>query len=204
MPLAPRALSVTAITTRMSAEVPWVMKLLAPFSTQPSPSRTAVVRIAAASLPDPASVSPQAASLLAAGQRHDVALLLRLGAEHRDVRRPQAVVRGHRQGHRRIDPGQFLERQAVGHRGHAGAAVGLGDLDAHQPEIGELGQQIRREVLRLVPGANVGPDLPIGELAHAPGEQHLVFGQRHVEHGRSRLEAGRGPTPAASRTRPGR
>ena len=29
------------------------MKLLAPFSTQPSPSRTAVVRIAAASLPEP-------------------------------------------------------------------------------------------------------------------------------------------------------
>ena len=62
MPLVPFARSVTAITTSTSADVPCVMKLLAPLSTQLSPSRTAVVRIAAASLPEPASVRPQAAS----------------------------------------------------------------------------------------------------------------------------------------------
>ena len=45
----------------MSADVPWVMKLFDPLRIQPSPSRTAVVRIAAASLPEPASVSPHAA-----------------------------------------------------------------------------------------------------------------------------------------------
>ncbi len=44
------------------ARAPCVMNALLPFSTQPSPSATAVVRIAAASLPDPGSVSPHAAS----------------------------------------------------------------------------------------------------------------------------------------------
>ncbi len=61
MPLLPLLLSVTAITTIVSADLPCVMKALEPFSTQLSPSRTAVVRIAAASLPEPGSVRPQAA-----------------------------------------------------------------------------------------------------------------------------------------------
>ncbi len=62
MPLWPLLLSDTAITTIVSPDAPCVMKALLPFSTQWSPSRTAVVRIAAASLPDPGSVSAQAAS----------------------------------------------------------------------------------------------------------------------------------------------
>ena len=64
IPLGPRDLSVTAITTRASAVAPWVMKHLAPSSTQSSPSRRAVVRMAAASLPEPGSVSPHAASIV--------------------------------------------------------------------------------------------------------------------------------------------
>ena len=60
MPRCPFARSVTAITTMTPPILPWVMKFLDPFSTQPSPERIAVVRIAAASLPALASVSPQA------------------------------------------------------------------------------------------------------------------------------------------------
>ena len=52
----------TAITTITPPMRPCVMKLLAPFSTQPSPRLVAVVRIPAASLPAPASVNPQAPS----------------------------------------------------------------------------------------------------------------------------------------------
>ncbi len=44
------------------AEVPCVMNALEPFRTHASPSRTAAVRMAAASLPEPGSVRPQAAS----------------------------------------------------------------------------------------------------------------------------------------------
>ena len=69
MPLLPLLLSVTAITTMVSADWPCVMNALLPFSTQPSPSRTAVVRIAAASLPEPGSVSPHAASFSPARER---------------------------------------------------------------------------------------------------------------------------------------
>ena len=62
MPLVPRARSVDAITTRTSALAPCVMKVLVPFSTQASPSRTAVVRVLPASLPAPGSVRAQAPS----------------------------------------------------------------------------------------------------------------------------------------------
>ena len=62
MPLAPRVRSVTAITTITSALAPCVMNVFAPFSTQQSPSRVAVVRVAAASLPAFGSVSAQAPS----------------------------------------------------------------------------------------------------------------------------------------------
>ena len=51
--------------------------------------------------PTPASVSAPGGQLLAARERHEVALLLRLGAEHGDVRGAEAVVRGHRQADRR-------------------------------------------------------------------------------------------------------
>ena len=72
MPFAPFDLSVTAMITSVSAEVPCVMNIFEPFNTQQSPSLTAVVRIAAASLPEPGSVSPHAASFspCASGTRY--------------------------------------------------------------------------------------------------------------------------------------
>ena len=60
MPFGPRLRSVTAIATITCPTLPCVMKVFEPFSTQLSPSRTAVVRVAAASLPAPGSVSPHA------------------------------------------------------------------------------------------------------------------------------------------------
>ena len=49
-----------AATSTMSAEPPLVMKVLEPLITQPSPSRTAVVRRFARSDPPPGSVMPMA------------------------------------------------------------------------------------------------------------------------------------------------
>ncbi len=135
------------------------------------------------------------------GQRHDVALLLRLGPEHVDVRGAQAVVRGHRQRHRRVDPGQLFERDAVVHRRHAGAAVGVGNLNAHQREVGQRRQQFRREVLGVIPVAQVRPDLALGELADAAREQHVVFGEGQVEHGQSRWASTAGAGAAGLRVR---
>ncbi len=52
--------SVLASTVQTSAIGPLVMKIFVPFRTKSSPSRTAVVRIAAASLPASGSVDAQA------------------------------------------------------------------------------------------------------------------------------------------------
>jgi len=54
--------SVRASTTQVPATVPWVMNVFEPLSTQWSPFLTAVVRMPAASDPEPGSVSAQAAS----------------------------------------------------------------------------------------------------------------------------------------------
>ena len=71
MPRLPLARSVTAITTITPPILPWVMNVLAPLRTQVSPSRTATVRVPAASLPADGSVRPQAPSIspLASGGR---------------------------------------------------------------------------------------------------------------------------------------
>src|SRR5688572_30646171 len=53
---------VLAITTATLQEIPCVIQHLVPFSTQLSPSRTAVVFMLPASLPVPGSVNPQAPS----------------------------------------------------------------------------------------------------------------------------------------------
>ncbi len=53
-------MSVTAIATMTWPTRPCVVKVFDPFSTHPPPSRVAVVRMPAASLPDVDSVSPQA------------------------------------------------------------------------------------------------------------------------------------------------
>ena len=60
MPLVPAARSVMATMTKTSPTRPCVVKVFAPFSTQHAPARAAVVRIAAASLPEVDSVRPHA------------------------------------------------------------------------------------------------------------------------------------------------
>ena len=46
---------------------------------------------------------------------------------------------------RRIDAREFLDADAVVDRRHARPAEALGELDAQQPELGQLRQQVRRE-----------------------------------------------------------
>ena len=128
------ARSVTAMTTMTPPIRPWVMKVFAPFSAQPS-------AVARGRGPHPRGVAAGAglgqapgAEHAAADQPRQVGPLLLVAAEHPDVRRAQAVVRGHRQGHRRTHPRQLLDADAVVDRRHAGAAVLFRKLDAHQPE----------------------------------------------------------------------
>jgi hypothetical protein len=60
MPLLDAAGSVIAIATRMSPTPPCVVNVFEPSRTHCEPARVALVRIAAASLPELDSVSPQA------------------------------------------------------------------------------------------------------------------------------------------------
>ena len=50
----------------------------------------------------------------------------------------------------RVDARQLLDRDRVGQRVGAAAAVLLGDRHAHQPELGELGDELVREALLAV------------------------------------------------------
>ena len=130
MPRLPAARSVTAMTTMTWPTRPCVVNVLEPLSTQSSPSRRGLVRMPAASLPEVDSVSPQAPIFSPRASGDEILLLLRLGAEHEDVRRAQTVVRGHRQRDRRIDAREFLDADAVVDRRQPRAAVLLGELDA--------------------------------------------------------------------------
>ena len=142
MPRCPFARSVTAITTitppmravgdeaLRAVEHPAVALARRPSSASP-----------AASLPALASVRPQAPSTSPCDQPRQVLLLLRVVAEHRDVRRAQPVVRRDRQRDRRTDAGELLDADAVVDGRHRRAAVLLGKLDAHQAERRELRQQ---------------------------------------------------------------
>ena len=123
---------------------------------------------------------PPRAEHLPRRERHQELLLLRLGAEHVNVGGGQAVVGRDAERDRRIHAREFLDAEAVVHRGHARPAQRFRELDAHQAEVGQLRQQRHREVLRLVPGHDVRTDLAFGELADAVAQQALIVGQVEI------------------------
>src|SRR5581483_11377949 len=120
------------------------------------------------------------ADLLPARERREVLPLLLFAAEERDVRGAQAVVRRHGERDRRVDARELLDADAVVDGGHRGAAVLLGELDAHEAERREAMNQLDREVLRLVPLADVRTDFGFGELADAPAQQRLLVRRTEV------------------------
>jgi hypothetical protein len=92
-------------------------------------------------------------------------------------------VRGDRQRDRGAHARELFDADAVVHGGHPRPAVLLAELDPHQPERGELGQQLHREMLRLVPFHDVRPHLRLGELAHGLPQDALLFGRTEVHYG---------------------
>ena len=92
--------------------------------------------------------------MLAAGERRHEPRALLVGAEREDRQRGGARVHGDRHAHARVRPRELLEHEDVREEVGAGAAVLLGDADAHQPELGEL-----RVAARAGTGAR-GPTRP--------------------------------------------
>ena len=79
---------------------------------------------------------------------------------------------------RRVDARQLLDGEHRVEERAAGAAVALGDLDAHDAELEQLVDERRAGSSRARPsrGRAAGP-APVGELADAVAEDRFVFGQ---------------------------
>src|SRR5262245_41327318 len=89
-------------------------------------------------------------------------------------------MRRDREAHRWIDAGELLDAEAVVHRRHRCAAVAIGKLNAHQPELSELRQECRRELLCLVPLAYMRTQLGLSKLANAAAQELLLVSELDV------------------------
>ena len=89
--------------------------------------------------------------LVALGERRDQRSRWSSRAVRDDRQRPRARV--HRDGHAeaRVGPRELLEDERVGQEARADAAERLGDADAHEAELAELGQDLAREAPLAVP-----------------------------------------------------
>ena len=77
----------------------------------------------------------------------------------------------------RVDARQLLDRDRVRERVRSGAAPLLGHGDAHQPERGELLDEVVGEAVLAVELLGDGRDSLDGEVAHRPPDE-LVLGSK--------------------------
>ena len=144
-------------------------------------SRAAVVRMPAASLPEVDSVSPQAPifSPRASGTRYRCFCASVPNRKMCAEQRPLCAATDSASAG--IDARQLLDADAVVDRRHAGAAVLLRKLNAHQTRARPAPESISGgKMLRLVPLADVRANFGLRELADAAAQQFLLFGQPEV------------------------
>ena len=128
----------------------FVMKIFEPLTTHEPSRSSARVRVAPGVRARAGLGQPERGELPARGEVGQPLALLLLVAEEQDRHRPERGVRGHRDRDGGVDPRQLLDRDRVRERVGAGAAVLLRDRDAHQPELGHLGDELVREALLAV------------------------------------------------------
>ena len=168
------------ITTIPEMSVPaLVMNCLAPSITHSPSSSLARVLVLPASEPASGSVSPNAPSFLPAHSSRHPLLLLLLGAEQVDRLGAQRGVGAQRDGHRGVHPRELLHRQRVGQRVAARAAVLLGERDAHQVQLAQLGDQVVGDRLGPIQLLGHRRHLALGEVADGAADQLVVV--REVE-----------------------
>ena len=75
---------------------------------------------------------------------------------------------------------ELLEDEHVREEVRARATVLLWHAHAHEPELGEPGEELVREPVLAIPGGGVGRDLGVGDLACKPLDLALVVRQLEV------------------------
>ena len=160
------------------------MNCFAPSITHSPSSRRARVRVAPASEPASGSVSPKAASCAPGAQLGQPLGLLLVGAPEVDRHRAERRVGGHRDADRGVHPRQLLDRERVGERVGAAAAVLLGERDAHQPELRRASRRSRRGT----PSSGRAPRRPARPPARA--NSRTVSRSRRCSSGQVEVHAG--------------
>ena len=122
----------------------------------------------------------EGADLLAARERGHEALALLLGAEREDRQRAGARVHCDRDSDAGVRARELLEDEDVREEVGAGAAELFRHADAHQPELGELPVQLRREAVLPIPGGRVRLDLGLREVSRERLDLPLVSRQLEV------------------------
>ncbi len=82
---------------------------------------------------------------------------------------------------RRVDACQLLDRDRVGERVGAAAAVGLRDRHAHQAELGHFGDELVRKALLAVELLRDRRDALDREPAHRLAEERVLVVEIEVE-----------------------
>ena len=86
---------------------------------------------------------------------------------------------------RRVGPLELLAQEREADVVHAGAAVALGDRRAQEAQLGHPGEDLAVDLALLVPLADVGQDLGLGERAGGLLDEPVLVRQGEVDHGSS-------------------
>jgi len=124
--------------------------------------------------------------LLALGLRHEEAPLLVLRAPLQERQRVQPDVDAHDHPEGRVRPLQLLAQEAQADVVHARTAVALGDRRAEEAQLAHLAEGGQGHLVTLVPLADVGQDLRLGEGADGLLDERVLGGQGEVDHGTAR------------------
>jgi hypothetical protein len=144
------------------------MKIFEPLTTH-CPSRSP--RLGQAERREPA----------ARGEIGQPLLFLFFVPEVEDRQRSERVMRGDRDRNRRVDPRQLLDRDRVGERVGAAAAVFLRDRHTHQAEVGELGDELVGKAVLSVELLGNRRDPRLGEFAHGVADELLLGREVEVQ-----------------------
>ncbi len=113
---------------------------------------------------------------LAAGQRRQIAILLRFGAVVQDRAAADRAVHAHQRRASRAAGGDLLDRQRVGDVVRIGAAPLLGHDHAEQAERAHLGDDLVGQLSAAVPLRGVRLQTFLGEGARGVADHSLLLG----------------------------